>query len=232
MSTDKLFGLGLETVDTRVMIAYGTLSTNVIALVLLVNAPRVALSCSYLAYNDLFTTMLMEHEWTSYAHKRKGLRVSHRSFGSQRSTYFLSLPYRFGIPLIVLSGTLHWLVSQSVFIVELDRYSNTGVPDLSIARTCGYSPIAMLIVVVMEVLMMSAALGFGQMSYKISMPIAGSCSLAISAACHPEESECRDHELAQRQLQWGVVTVSEDGIGHCAFSSQEVGGLVKGQLYA
>lgn len=42
---------------------------------------------------------------------RKGLRVT-QPHGYQRSSYFLQLPYRWSLPLIVISGTLHWLLSR------------------------------------------------------------------------------------------------------------------------
>ena len=38
------------------------------------------------------------------AHQQKGLRVSGIPEGSQRSYYFLSLPYRVGVPLVALSS--------------------------------------------------------------------------------------------------------------------------------
>jgi len=38
--------------------------------------------------------------------------------------------------------------------------------------------------------------------------------------------------LSEQKLQFGVVSTSGDGVGHCAFSSKEVGKLVKGRMYA
>lgn len=74
--------------------------------------------------------MLMAEEWSGYVHERKPLRVSNPS-GSQRSTYRLQLPYRYGIPLLVLSGLLHWPVSQSLLIarVTLNTRAGTGIED-------------------------------------------------------------------------------------------------------
>lgn len=139
--------------------------------------------------------MLMGQEWVSYASKKKGLRVSGKSSGAQRSTYFLQLPYRFGIPLVILSGTLHWLVSQSIFVVAFDVYDARGKPveegismkDYVVTKTCGYSPIAMLSVLVLGGIMVIAVVGTGYIPHRRGMPLAGSCSLAISAACHPKE---------------------------------------------
>jgi hypothetical protein len=180
--------------------------------------------------------MLMGYEWTSYSSKKKGLRISRRPSGFQRSTYFLQLPYRFGIPMVILSGTLHWLVSQSIFVVSFDVYDALGrftaLDGYGIKpKTCGYSPIAMLVVIIIGALMVAAVIGFGYIPYNRGMPLAGSCSLAISAACHPPPTG-EDAVLSEQKLQFGVVSTSGDGIGHCAFSSKEVGKLVKGRTYA
>jgi len=212
-----------------------------VSLALVANLPQVILSFLYFAYNSLFTAMLMGYEWTSYAHKRKGLRVSRKPARHQRSTYFLQLPYRFGLPLVILSGTLHWLVSQSIFVVSFDLYDVDGepVPDTylnfewdMVTRSVGYSPVAMLSVIILGVLMVGSVIGFGYIPYKPGMPLAGSCSLAISAACHPEKRVgLDDGVLSEQKLQWGVVSTDADGVGHCAFSSEDVDPLVKGRMY-
>ena len=63
----------------------------------------------------------------------------------------------------------------------------------------------------------------------------GSCSAAISAACHrPEE----DHDAALQPIMWGVVGeeiyFEEDDrtFGHCAFTSFEIKEPVEGHWYA
>jgi hypothetical protein len=98
--------------------------------------------------------------------------------------------------------------------------------------TCGYSPIAMLAVIIVGFFMVVAAVGFGYIPYKTGMPLAGSSSLAISATCHPEEDPGTGEDALSRQkLQWGVVSTGLDGVGHCAFSSKEVGPLQDGRVY-
>lgn len=232
IGSNAIFGLGFGAVDTRALITGEGFPTDMISLVLIANLPQVILSFLYFAYNGMFTAMLLGYEWTSYAYKRKGLRVTHVPCGLQRSTYFLQLPYRFGTPLVVLSGTLHWLVSQSIFVVSIDEYDRYGDYDGS-SSSCGYSPIAMLMVVLLGIFMVATVVGFGYIPYKSGMPLAGSCSLAISAACHPEkDTEDDSVSLSEQKLQWGVVSTSNDGIGHCAFTSKEVGPLVEGRMYA
>lgn len=79
-----------------------------------INNCQLGISIAYLAYNGLFTRMLSEREWASFRAEFNVLRVS-RPRGAQRSTYRLQLPYRWSIPLILASGTLHWLVSNCVY---------------------------------------------------------------------------------------------------------------------
>lgn len=240
-STRSTLRLGFGAVDPRTLISSGQFPTDMISLAIIANAPQIILSILYFAYNSLFTAMLMGREWASYAHKRKGLRVSRVPAGEQRSTYFLSLPYRFGVPLVILSGTLHWLVSQSIFVVALDVYDESGKAITSslgwatdtVTRTVGYSPVAMCAVIAVGIVMVIAVVGCGYVPYKSGMPLVGSCSLAISAACHPEEAERMDGgQLSVKKLKWGVVATGVDGVGHCAFSGQEVGVVVEGRMYA
>ncbi|KZM27396.1 hypothetical protein ST47_g1466 [Ascochyta rabiei] len=244
-----LASLGFGAVDPRAMIASGLGITDLISNSLIANSPQLVLSISYFMYNACFTNMLLGYEWLSYAQKRKGLRLSRSPTGEQRSTYFLQLPYRFGIPLVILSGTLHWLVSQSIFLVSIDLYDymdNKSVAGQDWLRysvgweedrplsitTCGYSPIAIIFALFIGSLMLVALLGVGFIPYKHSMPLAGSCSMAISAACHPEVSD--REQLSTQKLQWGVETAVRDheGVGHCSFSASPVGSPVEGHTYA
>ena len=71
----------------------------------------------------------------------------------------------------------------------------------------------------------------GYIPYKCGMPLAGSCSMAISAACHPIEQVDDGENIAEKKLQWGVVSTGVDGIGHCAFSAEEVGVVSEGKIY-
>ena len=101
-------------------IASGSFDSKTILLnAWLANTPQILLSFSYFAINRLCTSMCFAREWNSYGTPRKGLRTTNPT-GQQRSTYFLQLPYRWSIPLTVTSGFLHWLLSQSLFLVRLE----------------------------------------------------------------------------------------------------------------
>ena len=76
--------------------------------VLVANLPQVVFSCLFLTYFRLY--MLLADEWNGCAHERKPLRVT-RPSGAQRSIYRLQLPHKYGLPSMIVSATLHWLVS-------------------------------------------------------------------------------------------------------------------------
>ena len=135
---------------------------------------------------------------------------------------------------MVLSGVLHWLVSQSIFLVAIDVYDSDGTNEYyDSVKTCGYSPIAIISVLVLGIFMVLAGLAFGFVPFKSGMNLAGSCSAAISAACHNGELDGIDgHCAAREEVKWGVVGRSLDGVGHCAFSDRDVEFPRKGEMYA
>ena len=66
--------------------------------------------------------------------------------------------------------------------------------------------------------MLIAAIILGYRRHKPGIPLAGSNSAVISAACH---AHIDDKDAAAYPVKWGVVPVSrtDDGVGHCSFSS-------------
>jgi hypothetical protein len=60
----------------------------------------------YLYFNNLFTSLVLAHEWDRLGRERKGLRVT-KPQGQQRETYFLQLPLERGMPVVFISGLLH-----------------------------------------------------------------------------------------------------------------------------
>jgi hypothetical protein len=235
-SLAALAKLGYGTVDPRTAIT--GLPNDLVSNAILANTPQVILSMLYFSYNALFTSFLLSYEWITYAHKKKGLRVSWDPIGAQRTEYFLQLPYRFGLPLMLLSGTLHWLVSQSIFLVSIDFYDVYGRPNMDYdgwagMKTCGFSPIAIISVIVLGSLMVIAIVAFGYIPYKQGMTLAGSCSMAISAACHLDKRQDSDGAAAAvDKLQWGVVGETSEGVGHCSFSTGSVSAPIVGETYA
>src|SRR6266516_3151171 len=87
--------------------------------------------------------LLLGDEWNDFAYRRKPLRVT-APLGEQRSKYYLTMPYRYAIPVIILSGTLHWLISESFFLVRITAVSRAQVYDDSVS-SAGYSALAIAI---------------------------------------------------------------------------------------
>lgn len=159
------------------------------------NSPQVILSAIYYTYNGLWTTFCTGLEWSRYSRSRKGLRVSTDPRGSQRSSYFLELPYRIAIPLLVLSGVLHWLTSQSLFLVSVLEMNTAAGGRNTEFLTCGYSASALLSVVIIGGVMVAAFIIAGFWRIKGDIPVAGTCSAAISAACHLSSKRPESIEL-------------------------------------
>ena len=218
MSTVSLIAIGGE--DTN--------SFGLVGNVLLANAAQVILSFLYLSYNSIFTCELLSWEWTSYTQKRKSLRVTSPT-GVQRSTYFLQLPYTYSLPLMAFSGLLHWLVSQSIFLARVTSYYEDGTIDTySAISTCGYSCIAIICVLAVGSFLITAGFLNGFRRYPGNIPLAGTCSAAISAACHPPAD---DRDAAFKEVRYGEVE-TKDRVRHCTFTSYPVTTPITGELYA
>ncbi|KAH8153021.1 uncharacterized protein LAJ45_02608 [Morchella importuna] len=225
----SMWKLGFGSVNTLALAETPTNASStsyraLVSAVLLSNLPQVIFSFLYLLYNSLFTCMLLASEWERFATDRRPLRTTTPK-GEQRSTYFLHLPYRYSIPLMIGSLVMHWFISQSIFLARILEFKGGTLTDYSITTT-GYSPIAILFAVVLGLLMLLIVSAMGLRRYSGHMPLAGSCSAAISAACHTQE-----WGVAQMPVMWGVTEVN-GGVGHCAFSGAEVGKPVAGAWYA
>lgn len=48
------------------------------------------------------------------------------------------------------------------------------------------------------------------------MPLAASCSVAISAACHPPDEDRFAHLMP---VQWGIINEDEDHVKTCSFTT-------------
>ncbi|KAI1753957.1 hypothetical protein F4782DRAFT_545308 [Xylaria castorea] len=155
--------------------------------VLLANSPQVLLSFCYLAYNNLFTRLQMAKEWARFGEGYNSLRVTEPR-----------LPYKYSIPLIVASASLHWLVSNTIYVFVStggyfptnysDYYGDSFNGDTSLpantAVAVGYSlPSLVALTTISSVLVtIPPILAFKRLPSNITQP--GNNSLAISAACH------------------------------------------------
>ncbi|KAK0926466.1 hypothetical protein LTR29_017860 [Friedmanniomyces endolithicus] len=228
-SGEAAFALGFGAVDFRAIIVDSLPQTEAASLVvdvLIANLPQVLCSFVYFAYNGLFTCMLLAHEYSQHGLRgsRKPLRVS-KPKGKQRDKYFLQLPYAYSIPLILISTTLHWLISQSLFLVRIKVLQHNSFVQSQLGFSC--API--LATIITGTILLIAAPAFGYRRLASHLPVASSCSAALSASCHrPKE----DFDAAYLPVGWGAVGNGEDGDGHCCFTSEDTHELVPGKKYA
>ena len=184
---------------------------------IVVNTPQLFASIGYLTFNLLITSMVMTAECNDFATHRKTLRVS-QPRGQQRSTYYLQLPYRCAIPLMLVSSALHLLISQSIFLANLIVYDVSGVeaPDLNVIAQ-GWSPIAIIFTLIFIGLMFISLLIVGwHRTYSKEMPLMRSKSLYISAACHPPKES---KNAALGPIGFGVMEEDTPGQWRAAFTS-------------
>jgi hypothetical protein len=121
---------------------------------------------------------------------------------------------------MIAMALVHWLISRGIYLVNVRVYDINGVEIPSRARYGrAMSPLPLLLALLLGTAMwitlfilMGKRLGRG-------MPIIGTCSAAISAACHPPTEKGVD---ATRALMYGVVSKerTDPGIAFAAGENQ------------
>ncbi|KAJ5355111.1 uncharacterized protein N7496_012323 [Penicillium cataractarum] len=189
--------------------------------VILANSWQLEISLLYLLYNTLLTRLCVAVEWSHYGLERKFLRVSCPK-GMQRSTYFLSLPFRYSVPLSACLLLLHWLVSQSVFLARSTAFLPSGEPidSDSSSRAC-YSTMGIILSLATGIVLIVTLIGIGFQRTMFLLPPVSTCSAAISAACHQPEG---DSDAALLPVEWAVVVPSDAEsqppvVGHCSLTT-------------
>ncbi|KAF2119634.1 hypothetical protein BDV96DRAFT_629163 [Lophiotrema nucula] len=195
----------------------------------LANTPQVLLSLGYFSINRICTSICFATEWNRYAYRKKALRVTTPT-ESQRSTHFLSIPFKWAAPLTVTSGIFHWLLSQTLFLVRFEARKMNGDLYPTSACACGYSPLSLLVFTGVFFGFLFILVGLMLRRMEVCIPIAGHCSAVISAACHPPVG---DKDAHLRKVQWGAVPKpNAEDVGHCTFTSEDVRQPREGHLYA
>lgn len=123
---------------------------------------------------------------------------------SQRDSYWLQIPYRYAIPLLISFTVLHWLTSQSIFLVRLKSMSDVSPGKVAqVVNGCGYSPVAIIFTTAAAGIVFVALYLNGFRRFPAGIPIVGSCSAAIAASCHAGAGEGPD--MVQYPLMYGVL---------------------------
>ncbi|ESU07866.1 hypothetical protein FGSG_02430 [Fusarium graminearum PH-1] len=102
--------------------------------------------------------------------------------------------------------------------------------------TCGYSPIAIICVIITSGLMAVAVFTTALRRLPTGMPVAASCSVAIAPACRQPDGFSHPEEAPLLPLQWGVMTIEREGsdreiTDHCGFSHESVEKPEDGHAY-
>jgi hypothetical protein len=245
VGASNLFSVGFGALNLSAIVSSssraGGSAAAIITTSLLVNLPQLLLSGLYFMFNACITGMAMAAEWSLFSQKRRSLRVTLPS-GQQRETYWLQLPWKFSLPVLACSTVLHWLISQSIFLINLRIFQPNnellreptdvfpGANSSGVITACGYSPLAIVCAVSVGTLMLLTLLVLSSRKLRPGIPIVGSNSFTISAACHPPEE---GKDAAFKRLAWGAVSHQEGDLpGHCCLTSLEVEKPRCGNLYA
>lgn len=251
--------------DTYSFINSPGLNISVLTAIVIANIPQMLLTICYYCYNGVLTSMLAAAEYSSYGSSRQPLRVTWPAKGSkQRSTYWLSVPYQYSVPNLVIYMILHWLVSQSIFYVTLIPYRPDGQTDWGSDRlldptaeafgwatedpnlayggsggqtvnSLAYSPLPLFVALLVGAVMVLLLIALSFRKLKSDIPLAGSCSAAISAACHPPRGEDTEKSVLG-DVMWGETGTPDHGYGddrgHCSFTSSQTQRPSGTKLYA
>ena len=203
------------------------------------NLPQLILTLLYMTYNNLYTRKAVAHEWDQMAIKASPLRVTDPQ-GEQNSTRYLGLPFRFAIPLQIISSVLHWLISQAIFVtsfavfnyddfpVVVDRDGHSirdparpaQTPDQIIKEGAnefvrvGYSCLALSIFTGILFICFIVSAGDNFRTVHSHMPRVKTCSAALAASCG---KTAMVEEQLYGKIQWGVVAF-RNGVAECGFT--------------
>lgn len=225
-SATELFGMGFGFSDLSPSLTSQTFPLVTAAII--ANTPQVIISFLYLSYNGIITCMILAHETQRFAEPIKGRRSLRMTSPGirQRGSYFLQVPFRYAIPLMATTSALHYILSRSIFLVNLNIYDTEGAFRGSIQQVA-WSPAAVVGAVVFILTLSIVLCVCACKRFPVRMPLLRSNTLAIAAACHPHKD---DTDAAFRPVAYGVLRADGDK-QRVGFSSFEVDELQRGEVY-
>ncbi|KAI1326475.1 hypothetical protein F5Y16DRAFT_374870 [Xylariaceae sp. FL0255] len=199
-------GLGQPSGDSLLSGWWGTnhwATTVFPSQLLLVNSLQLLVSFAYFYLNNTITRQLVTLEWVQLLEKNP-LLVSWPE-GMQRSSTLLSMPLPYSIVFLTISPILHWLVSQSVFVIQTEGYESgkeTIRMPLKDSTRAGFSVLGIILVTVTATTLVVVFLIHTRMRKYSNVPLSflrmGTSSAAISAVCHPPRQNTNAHLLPVR----------------------------------
>ncbi|KAH7346022.1 hypothetical protein BKA66DRAFT_433502 [Pyrenochaeta sp. MPI-SDFR-AT-0127] len=233
------WSIGLGVADIQSLASFqrdNTRSAGIVPTLLVANLPQLGFSILFVAYTNTWSKLLVAKEFDRLTESKKGLRVSEQPQRMQRTTHFFTLPMRYALPLIACSAMLHWLCSQSLFMVRIDGVDLHRMVDSNdqLVRL-GYSATGIVAIIGVSFGLMVTTVCMGAFRKMRTGLGETSMSFIISAACHPRRYE---PELWLKEVQWGDVADGpqrgdgdERGVRHCAFTSEVARQPIEGQAY-
>jgi hypothetical protein len=219
LTFSSLWNLGFGAPHQDAIVIYDLKHTGgTIAMALMANIPQIFLAAVWLLYMGIVTSMFLAADWATFGSTPHTLQVSSPA-GQQRGSWLLGAPPAYGAVLLVLQVILHWLVSQSIFVISISIYTPDGSqPHDTMSKfvNCGYSPIAIIFAVIASFLLIVSVIALAVRRFPAGAPPAvASCTAAISAACHmPPGMDY--HGLLYEPLRWGQVGPVVNGVAHCS----------------
>jgi len=205
----KRFGLGTE--DPATSLVSGTTGrpfqegVSFPVQVIMANLPQVWSTIAYLTWNNQITRIWLEREWRSFyrSHQRPRVSINSREAGIQDARW-LQLPYWVTALLMSTSVLLHWLVSQTLFVVEI-YFSNATLASVFHLH---YSPLALI-----SVGTMAMALVFGITVYyfipiRTWMPLMAGSTRVVFDSCFRLPTT----GLPRSGIGWGDVSTGNERV--------------------
>jgi hypothetical protein len=222
------FGMNTAELVTNALWTSRSKEFDLLEKLLAANGYQLLVSFLYIFYNNILTRQLVADEWTRFLRPRdkKSLRVS-APVGMQQSSYILSLPMTYSVPLMISFILLHYLISQSIFLVQADAFGpgpeTYRIPTYD-RSDVGFSALGIIFSISLGILKVAALLiNAIRRQYRdvpIGFPAMGTSSLAISAACQRPKD---DNEAHLFELRLGIVEDKEynspQALGRLTFST-------------
>ncbi|KAB8234185.1 uncharacterized protein BDW43DRAFT_274514 [Aspergillus alliaceus] len=184
---------------------------SLIECVFLANIVQLLVSFLYLFYNNILTHQLVADQWVRFVRPdgKKALRVS-TPRGMQRSSYLLSLPLTYSLTLTIAMILLHWLISQSLFVVQTIGFDTSGemvtFPHFA-GSAVGYALLPIILATLCGVVMVTGLLVNSLVRSHRDVPRGfprwGSSSAHIEALCSGRPAHDADAHLFP--VSMGVV---------------------------
>ena len=149
-------------------------------------------------------------ECTERPSSKRGLRVTDpvkEEDVKQKSTRYFTIPSKYYLVNTSIQFVLHFLVSQAFFFARINVLDHwEEISKYSISQ-CGYSVLGLISLVVVAVSTHGIHFWISRQKFDNRMPLAATCSGALSAACHPQNVHERHHI---KEVHWGIEEVRLD----------------------